>query len=60
MEIEEIIKDCIDKVDNIKTEEEKQKQDAINELLKLRKKTIKFWCLDSKNINLKIVILRTY
>ena len=47
MEIEEIIKDCIDKVDNIKTEEEKQKQDAINELLKLRNKTIKL--IDSTN-----------
>lgn len=47
MEIEEIIKDCIDKVDTIKVEEEKQKQDAINELLKLRKKTIKL--IDSAN-----------
>ncbi len=47
MEIEEIIKDCIDKVDTIKAEEEKQKQDAINELLKLRKKTIKL--IDSAN-----------
>ena len=47
MEIKDIVNDCIRKVDSIKSEEEKQRQETINQLLKLRRKTIKL--IDSAN-----------
>ena len=47
MEIKDIVNDCIRKVDSIKSEEEKQWQETINQLLKLRRKTIKL--IDSAN-----------
>lgn len=41
MEIKNIVNDCIEKVDSIKSEEKKQRQETIEQLLKLRKRTIK-------------------
>ena len=47
MEIKNIVNECVTKVDSIRSEEEKQKQETINQLLKLRNKTIKL--IDSTN-----------
>ena len=41
MDIKNIVNDCIQKVDNIKSEKEKQRQETIIQLLKLRKKNYK-------------------
>ena len=51
MEIKDMVNDCIEKVDSIKCEEEKQKQETINQLLKLRKKTIKLIDLANKTLS---------
>ena len=51
MDIKNIVNDCIQKVDNIKSEKEKQKQETINQLLKLRKKTIKLIDLANKTLS---------
>ena len=47
MEIKNIVNDCIEKVDGIKIEEKKQKQETIKQLLKLRKRAIRL--IDSAN-----------
>lgn len=51
MEIKNIVNECVTKVDSIRSEEEKQKQEIINQLLKLRKKTIRLIDLANKTLN---------
>ena len=51
MDIKNIVNDCIQKVDSIKSEEEKQRQETINQLLKLRKKTIRLIDLANKTLS---------
>ena len=51
MEIKNIVNECVTKVDSIRSEEEKQKQETINQLLKLRKKTIKLIDLANKTLS---------
>ncbi len=51
MEIKNIVNECVQKVDSIKSEEEKQRQETINQLLKLRKKTIRLIDLANKTLS---------
>lgn len=51
MDIKNIVNDCIQKVDSIKSEKEKQRQETIIQLLKLRKKTIKLIDLANKTLS---------
>lgn len=51
MEIKNIVNECAQKVDSIRNEEEMQRKETINQLLKLRRKTIKLIDLTNRTLS---------